>query len=382
MDSSGLGEEFKPAVAKPVLLCFSHLRWSFVHQRPQHLLTLAAADFRVIYIEEPEPGQDPPHFRMRTTQEGVTILTPVFGPHNDRIQEQRTLIDGLVRSLQPCRLVLWYYTPMALPLTRDLTSDLCVYDCMDELSAFRFAPAELATLETELLARADLVFTGGKSLSEAKCGRHHSVHCFPSGVDVLHFGQARSALADPADQAAIPHPRIGYFGVIDERIDFDLIAAAAREVPEVQFVYLGPIAKIDPASLPQAANLHWLGCKQYHDLPDYTANWDAAWMPFALNEATRYISPTKTPEYLAAGLPVVTTAIADVVTAYGATGVVRVTSAATLAADLRASLTEPSADWLRKVDVLLKPMSWSATWDAMNDLIAARARVVEGVEYV
>src|SRR5690606_28943889 len=103
--------------------------------------------------------------------------------------------------------------------------------------------------------------------------------------------------------------RIGYAGVIDERIDLVLLDQVARARPDYQFVMLGPIAKIDPATLPQRGNIHYLGSKKYADLPRYLAGWDVAMMPFALNDATRFISPTKTPEYLAAGRRVVSTAI-------------------------------------------------------------------------
>nr|WP_240335497.1 glycosyltransferase [Pseudotabrizicola algicola] len=243
---------------------------------------------------------------------------------------------------------------------------------MDELSAFRFAPAGLRDLERDLLGRADLVFTGGRSLFEAKRAHHLDVHCFPSSVDVSHFGRARTAIPDPADQAHLPGPRIGFVGVIDERIDLDLIAQAASELPELQFVMLGPTAKIDPASLPHAKNIHWLGSKSYAELPAYMANWQAAWMPFALNDATRFISPTKTPEFLSAGLQVVSTAVPDVVAEYGQKRLVKIAEASSIAADLRASLTSPTPDWKRAVDRSLRQMSWGRTWNAMQGLMASR----------
>ena len=372
-------EPLPPHAARPVILCFSHLRWDFVHQRPQHLLNAAALDYRVHFIEEPELGVGPAHFRMRVAPSGVTVLTPVFERQLDPVEEQGLLIEGLQRSLGPVPLIHWFYTPMALRFVRDLPCDLCVYDCMDELSAFRFAPPDLGALEAELLSRADLVFTGGQSLFAAKRRRHPDVHCFPSSVDTGHFARARRPLAEPADQAGIARLRIGFVGVIDERIDLGLIAQAAGALPDVQFVMLGPTAKIDPDALPRAPNIHWMGPRSYADLPSYMAHWQAAWMPFALNDATRFISPTKTPEFLAAGLPVTSTAVADVVAAYGRQGLVTIADAGTIATALRDSLEPQDADWRRAVDRTLASMSWAGTWAAMHALVAARMRATEGV---
>lgn len=365
----------KPAARRPALLCFSHLRWEFVHQRPQHLLNEAASDYRIYFVEEPEFAQGPAHFRMRTVASGVTVLTPVFDSACDSVREQRLLVEELQALLDGSPVVHWYYTPMALQFTRNLPCDLCVYDCMDELSAFRFAPAELAALEAELLERAQLVFTGGQSLFAAKRRLHADVHCFPSSVDTKHFARARVRSEDPLDQAWIPEPRIGYVGVIDERIDLDLIAAAAKALPLIQFVMIGPIAKISPDDLPQAPNIHWLGRKTYDQLPGYMANWQAAWMPFALNDATRFISPTKTPEYLAAGLRVTATAVVDVVETYGKKCLVSIADAQTIVPTLKTTLGIPPEGWREAVDQHLALMSWEGTWDAMQSLIQARLRV-------
>ncbi|MFN3723317.1 MAG: glycosyltransferase [Paracoccaceae bacterium] len=366
-----------PSATRPALICFSHLRWDFVHQRPQHLLIMAARDHSVCYIEEPITAPGEAHFRMRVQASGVTVLTPVFDAACDPVHEQQMLVHRLQQSLVATPILHWYYTPMALAFTRDLPCDLCVYDCMDELSAFRFAPAELVSLESELLARADLVFTGGRSLFAAKRRLHADVHCFPSSVDIAHFARARLKLDEPIDQDGIPHPRIGYVGVIDERIDLDLIATAAAELPLVQFVMIGPTAKIKTDDLPHAPNIHWLGRKTYDELPAYLANWQAAWMPFALNEATRFISPTKTPEYLAAGLRVVSTAVADVVDAYGNAGLVSIADPETIVPTLKTVLGAPPEGWLLAVDQQLALMSWAGTWDAMHNLINARLAALQ-----
>ena len=231
--------------------------------------------------------------------------------------EQRRLVMNLLCPQEVERPILWFYTPMALQYADAITPAATVYDCMDELSAFKDAPAELHRLEAELLQQADVVFTGGISLDEAKRARHPNVHAFPSAVDAEHFGKARGRLPDPADQEPIGRPRLGFCGVIDERLDCELVASLARLRPDWQLIFVGPVVKIDPASLPRAANVHYLGGKTYDQLPGYMANWDIALMPFARNEATRFISPTKTPEYLAAGKPVVSTPITDVVRRWG-----------------------------------------------------------------
>lgn len=365
---------FADRAQKPVLLCFAHLRWDFVFQRPQHLMTRAASSYQVAYIEEPETAPGPAHFRLRLAETGVAVLTPIIPPDSDPAAEQRKLIASYVAHLGERRFVHWYYTPQAMAFTQGLRRDLCVYDCMDELSSFRFAPADQLARERALLGKADLVFTGGASLYAAKRDLHPVVRLFPSSVDTAHFGAARRGPADPADQAAIPRPRVGFFGVIDERMDLQLVGQMARRMPDVQFVMLGPVVKIDPADLPQAANLHWLGCKSYADLPAYLGNWDVGWMPFALNDATRFISPTKTPEFLAAGLPVVSTAITDVVEGYGKPGLVTIADADTTEAALRQALGTPSPAWRRRVDGALAAMSWDATWDAMRSEMQARMR--------
>jgi hypothetical protein len=251
---------------------------------------------------------------------------------------------------------------------------------MDELSAFRDPPPGLLEREDRLFELADLVFTGGHSLHEAKRRRHPRVYAFPSSVDVGHFAAALARPADPADQAAILRPRIGFFGVIDERMDLCLVARAAADCPEIQFVMLGPVVKIDPGTLPRAPNLHWLGPKAYADLPAYLGGWDAGWMPFALDASTRFISPTKTPEFLAAGLPLTSTAVADVVRGYGTRGLVAIADASGIAAKLRASLAPPDPGWRRRVETHLAETSWDGTWAEMArhlDRVAAERVVIE-----
>jgi glycosyltransferase involved in cell wall biosynthesis len=366
------------------VICFSHLRWDFVHQRPQHLLTRCAQTRRVYFVEEPIFDDGPARLDVSPRIDNLWVVVPRLptGLDNAEIVDlQRQLVDEMVRTQHIQSYALWYYTPMAMAFSDHLTPVVTVYDCMDELSAFAFAPPDLRAREQALLRRADLVFTGGHSLYEIKRHQHHEVYPFPSSVDVRHFGQARAGLQDPADQAHIPHPRLGFFGVIDERMDLDLINGLAARRPDWHIVLIGPVIKIDEAALPVAPNLHYLGQKQYAELPSYLANWDVAMLPFAVNASTRYISPTKTPEYLAAGKPVVSTPIHDVVRPYGERGLVRIAhDVDALVEAIEAALAEHHPDghgtaaWLKAVDMMLSRMSWDRTWAEMQTLMS---RVVQ-----
>ncbi|MFT8246705.1 glycosyltransferase [Roseomonas sp. BN140053] len=376
-------DQVPAAGQRPLLLCFSHLRWSFVTQRPQHLLTRAARSHRVLYWEESLFAEGPPRLDRQEQASGVTVLVPTL-PHG--LDEagveaaQHRLLEDYLGVARPD--VAWFYTPMAMGFAGWVEAAVTVYDCMDELSAFHGASPRLLELERQLFARADLVFTGGRSLYEAKRDRHRSVHCFPSSIDAAHFAAARTGVAEPADQAPIARPRIGFFGVVDERMDVALLGEVAQLRPDWQFVMLGPVVKIDPATLPRTENLHWLGSKQYAELPQYLAGWQAGFMPFALNEATRFISPTKTPEYLAAGVPVVSTPIADVVRPWGEDGLVAIAGdAAAVVAALDSTMAERSTAgdaagrtaWLGRVDAALARISWDRTWDGMLALIRGAA---------
>jgi len=364
---------------RPVLLCCSHLRWDFVFQRPQHLLTRAARHYQVIYWEEPhfEGGRTEPGLLRRRDSSGVDIIIPVLPADLDegeRAAAQRQLLDSLLAEFAAPLSVLWFYTPMALSFASHVAADVTVYDCMDELTLFAGASPQLALLERRLMRSADLVFTGGHSLQNAKRPLHPRVHCFPSAVDTAHFVRARSgAGVEPEDQASIPHPRIGFFGVLDERLDRALVAEIADLRPDWHLVFIGPTAKIDPRDLPRRPNLHWLGGKPYADLPAYLAGWDAGLMPFAINDSTRFISPTKTPEFLAAGVPLVSTAITDVVADWGKSHLVEIAETAPEAVErLEEVMRRPRAPWLARVDQRLAGISWDATWRGMSQLIQAQ----------
>ncbi|HEX2208871.1 MAG TPA: glycosyltransferase family 1 protein [Longimicrobium sp.] len=362
---------------KPDLLCFSHLRWNFVYQRPQHLMSRFGRDRRVFFWEEPVHDDAGPRLEVTRGAEGVTVIVPHL-PAMDGAQTEAALLrllDGWMAEEGIGRFVTWFYTPMALGWAGHLDPLATVFDCMDELSAFRFAPPQLVEREAELMRRADLVFTGGPSLYEARRNRHPSVHLFPSSIDVAHFAAARGPRADPADQAGIPHPRIGFFGVLDERFDAELVRGIAHARPEWQIVLVGPVCKVDAADLPHAPNLHYLGPKSYPDLPAYIGGWDAAALFFARNESTRFISPTKTPEYLAAGKRTISTPIRDVVRAWGDGGLVRIACTVEEWVDaIEEALADEGRDaWLARVDARLARTSWERTWAEMDALIDGAA---------
>lgn len=351
------------------LVCFSHLRWDFVFQRPQHLMSRFAAQWPILFWEEPVGGAAKAWLELRSQAPGVTVAIPHLPNGLDDAARNKALADLLDAQLAEGTgpLIRWYYTPMMLDFSRHLDAACTVYDCMDELANFRFAPAELADLEGELFDVADLVFTGGYSLYEAKRSRHPSVHAFPSSVDVAHFVRARGHRQPLATRSA---PRLGFYGVIDERMDLDLLAALAEARPDWSLIMVGPVVKIDPADLPQRANIAWLGGKTYDELPLIAANWDVALMPFAINESTRFISPTKTPEYLAAGLPVVSSPITDVVRHYGALDAVEIadTADAFIAACERAVMRGREAEdaaWRVQADAALSDQSWETVVDGM-----------------
>lgn len=362
---------------RQTLICFSHLRWDFVFQRPQHLMTRFAQDGRrVIFWEEPVTGIDPvPALDVRPCpQSGVLVATPVL-PDGlsgaEREAAQRRLLDNLLAA-HPGDLIRWYYTPMMLGFSGHLDAACTVYDCMDELANFKFAPPELAGRERDLFAAADVVFTGGHSLYEAKRDRHPNIHPFPSSVDRAHFARARDGQAEPLDLAGLRRPRFGFYGVVDERMDLDLLAAIADARPEWSLAIVGPVVKIDPADLPRHPNIHYLGARTYDELPAYLSGWDVAIMPFARNESTRFISPTKTPEYLAGGCPVVSTPITDVVRSYGDSGLVWIADDAPAfiaACEAALAAAVDTESLLAQADRILGDMSWDQTWMQMQEKI-------------
>jgi UDP-galactopyranose mutase len=355
------------------ILVFSHLRWNFVYQRPQHLLARFAQHYRVWFVEEPVYASGTTEMRVTRDASGVYVCEPhtqsrASGFHDDQIEVMQKLVAQLVEQEELGNYAVWFYTPMALPLIRSLSPRVIAYDCMDELSAFLNAPKQLIQRERALLQQADVVFTGGPSLYRAKADRHPSVYCYASSVDRTHFANAARAGEDHPDQRGIPAPRLGFFGVIDERLDLPLLAALADARPEWHIAMVGPVVKISSASLPRRANIHYLGQRAYEELPQFLRGWDVCLLPFALNASTRYISPTKTLEYMAAGKPIVSTPITDVVDLHGDIVRIAATASEFEAACARALAETPTEREARVLSMRerLRTTSWDATATAMR----------------
>jgi glycosyltransferase involved in cell wall biosynthesis len=372
-------EHSEPAPRPTTLICFSHLRWNFVFQRPQHLMCRFARDMNVIYWEEPvdiDP-RETAYLQVREAEDAHNVRVvvphlPAGMPVDAREAALKRLLDAHLSSVRGS-LIAWYYTPMMLTFSRDIDADVTVFDAMDELSKFKFAPEHLLDLEQELIDKADIVFTGGASLYEAKKDRHPNVHCFASSVDRAHFAKARSGLFDPADQEDLPRPRLGFYGVIDERFDTKLLDKVAEMRPQWQFVMVGPVVKISEEDLPKRPNIHYLGGKTYAQLPAYLSGWDVALMPFAMNESTQFISPTKTPEYLAGGKPVVSTPVRDVVRSYGDLEGVKIASTPeefVAACEEALELSRNPYEWLSEADLMLSATSWNTVQARMAGLVA------------
>ena len=366
------------------LVVFSHLRWNFVFQRPQHLLTRLATHYRVLFVEEPIHDEGAPRLEASEGAAGVTVLrprTPLASPGfaDDQLALLAPLVEEHLAGHRITDYLVWFYTPMALPLMERLDPLAVVYDCMDELSAFAGAPPQLREREAELMRRADLVLTGGPSLYEAKRRLHGRVLCLPSSVDAAHYsvegrsGDEREAARAQELQGGIAEPRLGYFGVIDERMDLDLVRGLAEADAGWNVVMVGPIVKIDPESVPRRPNLHWLGQQPYELLPRLIEGWSVGLLPFALNESTRFISPTKTLEYMAAGKPAVSTPIKDVESLYG--DVVRIARTPDeFIAACREALAETAAqrrDRLIAMQASVARSSWTRTAETIHGALEA-----------
>jgi glycosyltransferase involved in cell wall biosynthesis len=366
------------------MICHSHLRWDFVYQRPQHLLTRFAKTAPVYFYEEPifeETAESYLSISSRGTN--LNIVVPHLQPNLDQDQIERALIalfDQFIAEFDLAETIFWYYTPMALKYSGRHSPKAIIYDCMDELSGFKFADSKISNYEQQLFALADVVFTGGHSLYQAKRKYHNNIHPFPSSIEKEHFAKAKTC-AEAADQRMIKGPKIGFFGVIDERFDTQLIKDLAIAKPEWNIVLIGPVVKIDPATLPQLPNIHYLGQKSYSELPTYLAGWQVAMLPFLLNESTRFISPTKTPEYLAAGIPVVSTPIHDVIHPYADEGLVHICPCSnSFAKAIERELNEvDKGTWRNRIDEFLQDISWDRTQEDMakqiNACVAAKQQI-------
>jgi hypothetical protein len=356
-------------IAKPVL-CFSHLRWNLGRQRPYQLMSRCAEARRVLFIEE--PVYDAPAAYLDATQVVPNLVR--VRPHLPVGSRAAQLIPPLLMRLCAQQKVVdpvhWFYTPMMLEMAERMPRSLTIYDCIEDCSSLDGAPANFEQRERQLMAHSDIVFAAGMRLYQQKTRQHPNVYAAPSGVDAAFFAQARQDLAEPMDQAPLAHPRIGYCGVIDERIDLGLIEHIARIKPTWQLIMLGPIDAIDMRSLPHAPNIHYLGAAEYRHLPNYLASWDAAIMPYTLSAATRCLSPSEMPEYLAAGRRVVSTAIADVVEPYERLELVHIgRDRDEFVTHIEAALQGGARESDAMRDEVLEGMSWDDLWYRMDNLV-------------
>ncbi len=319
-DDQKLGHEYS-------ILVHSHLRWDWVWQRPQQFLSRLSENHPILFVEEPWFVDYLIESETTVWQAekfpNITVVRPHFPEawKKDRARidaERRKTVDELLAGplgdtfSEP---VQWFYDPMAvIPFGGQMNEIANIYDCMDQLSQFRGAPAELVRRERLLLELADVVFAGGPKIHQAKVLHNENCHSYGCGVEIAHFGKARRPETPiPDDVAHLQGPVLGFFGCVDERMDYELLAKMAAAHPEWQIVIIGPAIKVDPEQFPQRENIHWLGAREYQQLPGYVKAFDVCLMPFAINEATEFINPTKALEYMATGTPIVSTAIEDVV---------------------------------------------------------------------
>ncbi|WP_027377908.1 glycosyltransferase [Kaistella palustris] len=343
------------------MLIFCHLRWDFVYQRPQHIISRLAKQFRILVIEEPVGvyNDEQSYFKVREVAPNIHICQPLV---ENLSQLGAYLKKHLHKNTFP---IGWFYSAAFVSVLSDLDFDSVIYDCMDELSLFKGASSELLAQEDQLLAAADIVYTGGRSLFESKSRRHHNVHCFPSSVDIHHFSNHYTEnIERPADLDSVFLPIVGYYGVIDERIDLELLRGVALLRPDFAFVMIGPLCKIDESDLPNAENIHYLGMKTYEELPKYLHFFKIAMMPFALNDATRFISPTKTLEYMAANKPIISTRIRDVERSYSSC-----VNLVDNPEEFSAAIQKPFRNFKQHYRSILSETSWDRTVQSMSTLI-------------
>jgi glycosyltransferase involved in cell wall biosynthesis len=354
------------------IVVHSHLKWDWVWQRPQQFLSRLSRKHRVLFVEAPDV-YDAAHvtrvdLREVTDFPNINVLqlkipakreNDIRWIDKERRRVVQSLLSGPLGQSFPS-IVQWFYDPMAVTaLAGQLDEQLIVYDCMDELSLFRGAPPELVRRERELLAVADVVFAGGPKIWRAKRELNRNCFCYGCGVDARHFGEACDPeLRVPHDMAGLSRPVFGYIGVVDERIDYELLTRLADST-EGSVVMVGPWTKVDPASFPHRDNLQWLGGRDYSDLPRYAKGFDVCVMPFAINEATRFINPTKALEYMATGRPIVSTPVEDVVSQFS--DVITIAKDATAFANACArAAVQPDSRQIERGLALAQQNSWES----------------------
>lgn len=361
------------------VVCLSHLPWDLALERPHQVMRRFARDRHVFFVEEPRATDAELRTVMRTAEPNVHVVSlgvPADMAPGDVEIAYRRCVASLASSTE--RPLLWVYSPASVHAARDLDASLVVYDCVADHAARSEATPEVRAAEAELLARADLVFTAGTSLFESKRGRNVSTYPLPSSVDAEHFAHAASARErgdhrDASELAGVPGPRIGFLGPIDDRVDLALVDRLAAARPDVQIVLLGALVGVTTWDLPDRPNVHWLGAKTYHELPEHVASWDAAMIPFRDDAATRRSEPSGLLACLAANKAVVSTP-ADEVMPYAERGVVKVVHADRFVAGVDEALRDARDVVVTAVrrlacEGVLARTSWDRTYQAMRRLV-------------
>jgi beta-glucosidase/6-phospho-beta-glucosidase/beta-galactosidase len=363
------------------IVVFSHLRWGFVWQRPQQFLSRFAKKHKILFMEEPffdlAEGSEP-RIDYHKVMPNVTVVTPhvsVSWNRNPKLPSKlrefaTTAIKAMNETGEFDKPLLWYYSPMDSAWSLGYIPNRgVVYDCMDELNQFSGAPRTLVSNEARLIRHADVVFTGGYELGEKKKQQHDNVHIFGCGVEFDHFGKAADpTLQIPPDIDFMARPILGWFGVVDERVDYAMVGEMARMRPDWSFAMVGPVVKVDPNLLPHSPNLFWLGGRDYQQLPHYCRAFDVNMMCFANNAATQYINPTKGLEYMATGKPIVSTPVRDVVRQWSDI-VYLAKNAEEFVKAAEQALKNPNCDRVKRGLELAKKCSWESTVAQMQQLI-------------
>ena len=349
-----------------------------------------ARDRQVFFVEEPRVTKGEPFTVVRRVEPNLHVVSLRVPAHlSARALEnaQRRCVASLTpKDEHP---LLWIYSPAASRAARDLEPSLVVYDCVADHASRAGATATMKENERSLLASADLVLTAGTALFEAKRAHNVSTYPLPSSVDVAHFARARSPRNE--DRAgllsglrAIPGPRVGFLGSIDDRVDLDLVDRLAEARPGLHIVLCGALSGVTRWTLPDRPNVHYVGAQDYDDLPEHVASWDAAIFPFRGDVATRRSEPSGLLACLAAGKPIVSTPL-DELGPYVAQDLVTVAHPAQFAAAVDAALRQARSPAVmngrrRAREQLLARTSWDRTCSAMFRLVdeAAMARKVRG----
>jgi glycosyltransferase involved in cell wall biosynthesis len=257
---------------------------------------------------------------VQQVRENFHVLTPPVIPlpssHWAKRLNRKMLVSsirGALRGLGDGPLQVWSFTPDVSYLLDALTPRKVIYYCVDDFASFTgYDRRRVQSDEVDLCKRADLVVTTSRALQEAKKSLNSNTIFVPHGVDYEHFAKALCPCAEPVDLSAIPRPRVGFFGLIRDWLDLDLVRQVAAKRPAWQFVFIGGHDWSVDLSLYRMPNIHFIGGRPYGDLPAYCAHMDVGLIPFKLNELTMSVNPIKLREYLAAGLPVAATPLPEV----------------------------------------------------------------------